>query len=406
MSRDLSIALERIGAPPRDFWENELEISIDPVLTKAAEAGAITYWLAGRHGPERLLLHHLVSVVPAQTRAQLRTAVLIPYMLVHEFTKGKSKAAAIEHAQRVLPEPLLELCRTKDGDLDPHAVCFAMYHQAPAELLSVLCLDKVYKFGFAQMRLLQNIRRPEQEFAEFLTPETVAAILRTLDVGDHPCELKRILHDGDQHTVFIRRPERPDRILRDGQMIHGYRPEWIMLEFCDSAKQVRIASSSNGASLEIANQIASGYYGAPCEYENEHLVTYRQQLYLFLRRLQAEEDSELRLVELNVSNSPFDGAPEVRIRDPRSVGPAIGHIEHTVGPMLADVDQVTSIKALFRGKRVTLHFRRIEQADDEFAVRFSDQRLSPSERRDFEEHLKVTYAIAALPTEKRIRSAA
>ena len=406
MDRNASILLEHVGAPPREFWENELEIPIDPTLAKAAEAGAIEYWLASRHGPERLILHRLINAVPVQVRAELRKMAMLPYMLVHEFTKGKSKAAAIEHAQRVLPDPLLELCRTKTGDLDPQAVCFAMYHQTPTELISVLCLDKVYKFGFAKMRLLQSIRRPEQAFADFLTPETAAAILRTLDAGDHRCELKRILQDGDQHTVFIRRPERPDRILRDGQIVHGYRPEWIMLEFSDSAKYVRIASISNRIPVEIANRIATAYYGTPCEYENEKLVTYRQQLCLFLRRLQADKDPELQLVELDRSNFPVAGAPTVRLSDPQSIGPAVGQLEQTIGPFLMDVEQLARIKALFHGKRVTLYFERIEQAEDEFVVRCSDHRLNPSERRELEEHLKVTYAIAALSTEKRIRGAA
>lgn len=406
MNSNYNIVLEQIGAPPREFWENELELSIDPILARVADAGAITRWLAGRHGPERLVLHRLLSDHPVRARAQLGRAVLIPYMLVHEFMKYKSKAAVTEHAHRVLPAPLLGLCRADTGELNANAVCFAMYQHDYAQLLSVFCLDKAYRTGFALMRLRQNIRRPQQEFGDFLTPETVVPILRTLGDPEHPSELKQILHDDGRHTIFIRRAERPDKILRWGRLVHGYRPEWIMLEFIDSAKRVRIASASNSPPVEIANRIATAYYGEPSEYENEHLVTYGQQLILFLRQLQAGQDIELQLVELVLTNSPLDGSPKVTLSHPQSIGAAISHFEQAIGPVLADSEQVAGITARFHDEPVTFSFERIEKSEDQFVVSCSDQRLTPSERRELEEHLKVTYAIATESAERRFRGAA
>ena len=408
MSNSLCITLEQLGAPPREFWENELEVFIDPILRKATDAEAITCWLASRHGPERMILHRLASEIPPRIKERCGRMGLVPYMLVHEFMKHKSKPAAIEHAQRVLPSPLLELCRTKEGDLNANAVCFAMYQHDYTQLPIVLCLDKIYRSGFAQMRLLQNIRRPRQDLVEFLIPKTVVPILQTLDAGEHPCELKQILHNGNRHTVCVRRAERPDRILCNGRIVHGYHPEWIILEFAESAKQVRIASASNGPPLEIANRIATAYYGKPCEYEIENLVTYRQQLCLFLRRLQAGQDPELRLIELERLNSPLVGSPYVIIGHAQSIGAAIGHFEYAIGPLLADADveQVAGITTVFRGKQVTFSFERAEPATNHFVVRCSDQRLTPSERHELEEHLKVTYAIVTQSTEMRIRGAA
>jgi hypothetical protein len=179
-----------------------------------------------------------------------------------------------------------------------------------------------------------------------------------------------------------------------------------MLDFSESAKQVRIASASNGPSLEIANQIASTYYGMPCDYEDEHLVTYRRQLVLFLRRLQAGQDSQVRLIELSMRNSPLEGSPNVIISAAGPIGRAIRHFEHAVGNLLTDIQHVTGVTVIFRGKRVRLLFEPIEQTNDEFIVRYRDQRLSPSGSLDFEEHLKVTYAIAAQSNERQILGAA
>ena len=67
-SNSLCITLEQLGAPPREFWENELEVFIDPILKKATDAEAITCWLTGRHGPERMILHRLASEIPARIK--------------------------------------------------------------------------------------------------------------------------------------------------------------------------------------------------------------------------------------------------------------------------------------------------------------------------------------------------
>jgi len=87
MIRRPSVLLVQSGAPPREFWENELEMSIDPVLAKAAEPGFIERWLAGRHSPEFLVLHRLIDVRPGRARVKRGRTLFVPYVLIHEFMK-------------------------------------------------------------------------------------------------------------------------------------------------------------------------------------------------------------------------------------------------------------------------------------------------------------------------------
>jgi hypothetical protein len=274
-----------------------------------------------------------------------------------------------------------------------------------------LCLEKVYRSGFARMRLLQNVRRPAQAFAEFLVPDVVAGVLRSLDEEHEPSqrsELRSILPDEGRQRVFIRRPQRPGKLIERKGIRHGYRPEWIVLEFLDSGKRVNIASRSIRRPLEIADRIATLYYGTECQYENENLVTYASQLRRFLRWLQGGGDWELQVVELAVANSPLSGSPKMKISDSRSrpIGQAIAHFEQAVGPILEDVERVESVKVLFREKRVTLVFERLADGEDEFVVRYSDHRLDPPDRKVLEDYLGKTHGIAALSTEKRHKYAA
>ena len=416
MTDQLLKMMEKIGAPGRDFWEHELEIPAAQIAVQAARPGYLDHWVAGRTNRQGKLLRRLLAfggIKPSPDHAAgvHGYVAVLPYLLVYEFAKYKSPAAVAEHAQHMLPEELLELCRKQTGDFDKLALCFALYHHDPAELPLILCLDKVYKCGFARMRLVQNIRRPKQGFTEFLSPKVAAGILSAFDgsqADDRVSELKRIVVADGQPLVFIRRGLRPGKVLQQGRLVHGYLPEWIVLEFLDSAKRVFIASKSTAEPLKIANRMASAYFGAECAYENERLLTHRKQLKLLLRQLQDDQSPELRLVELARANSPLDGSPDLRMARAKSIslGPAIDHFDYSVGKLLVDVEHVESVKIVFCGKRVTLRFEKSDQAHDAFVVRYSDQRLSPAQRHQFEDYLRNQHGITALSVEKRFCHAA
>ncbi len=416
MKDQLLTRMEEIGAPGRDFWEHELEVPAAQIAAQAARPGFLDRWVAGRTNRQGKLLRRLLAFggikpSPGHTAAVHGYVAVLPYVLVYEFAKYKSPAAVAEHAQHVLPEELLELCRKQTGDFDKLALCFALYHHDPAELPLILCLDKVYKCGFARMRLAQNLRRPKQGFADFLSPQVATQTILAFDdnqADNRVSELKRIVVADGQPLVFIRRGLRPGKVLQEGRLVHGYLPEWIVLEFLDSAKRVSIASRSGDVSVKIANRIASAYFDAECTYENESLLTHRQQLKLLLRQLQDDQSPGLRLVELVRANSPLDGSPELRMAGARSIslGPAIDHFDYSVGKLLVDVEHVESVKVMFCGRRVTLRFEKSERLDDAFVVRYSDQRLSPAERRQFEDYLRDYHGITALSVEKRFCHAA
>ena len=404
----------RSEGPRRTFWENDLEMALEPVLERAGRDGFRDEWVRRRTGRQVDVLCMSLGLDGTGSVRRKKDGLrscgddLMPYVFVDQFAKYKSKIATIDFARGVLGDDVLEVCRKSDEDFDTTALLFAVYARNWLDLRLVFHLDKIHKSGFARMRLRDTVRRPRLSFAEFLQPDTAKEVLNGFDEarGDgRDGEFKNVVvHDG-HCLVFIRRAERPDLVLRRGGVVHGYRPEWIILDFTDGAKRVNISSVSVSIPLEIANRLASGYFGRSCEYENESRVTYAKQLERFLDVLRQDKTGELLLVEVVVLNSPLEGSPKIKITDPDShpIGDAIGHFEKAVGGILSDIENIESIKVHYRKKRVSLIFEKVEGSDDEYVVRYSDHRLNALERRSFEEHLRNVHGIPVLSTEKRFK---
>jgi hypothetical protein len=405
---------QELAGPPRAFWEDDLELGMENALALAQAPGFMEDWIGHRTGRQLNVLFGCLGLETNQSARRKKQVLrpdnpgLQPFVLVEQFAKFKSKVAVADLARGLLPQRILDACRVDAEDFDKVALLFAMYRRHWQNLRLVFHLDKIHKTGFARMLLHEQVRRPRRTLKAFLQLDAVRDILVALDKakGDgRASELKDVVvHDG-RHLVFIRRAERPDHILHAGQMVHGYRPEWIILDFTQDAKRVNISSVSVSVPLEIANRLASGYFHTTCEYENECQITYAKQLEHFLKTLQAKDDGDLVLVEIVVTNSPLDGAPKFKISDADSkpIGRAIAHFERAVGKLLAHVDHIDSVKVRYRKKRISLIFERQEGSDGEYVVRYSDHRLNAGERRRFEELIRSAHGIEILSTEKRFK---
>ena len=415
MTQFTMVSLEEAGSAAREFWEDDLEMALDPILARIRENGVMDQWVGRRTGRQASVLCANLGIdgdgSVRERKNDLRATSgddLVPYLLVDQFSKFKSKIATIEFAKEVLTEGSLNTCRIKDDEFDKTALLFAMYHRRPEDLRVVFHLDKIHKSGFARMTLRETARRRKESFEDFLQPDTVKGTLAGFDAAKRDgrtSEFKDVVAHGDSQLVFIRRAERPGLILRSGGVVHGHRPEWIILDFQDNAKRVNISSVSVSVPLEIANRLASRYFGQTCEYENESRTTYTRQLKRFLGTLKDDQAEGLCFVELVVANSPLDGAPKIKITDPDSnaIGGAIGHFETAVGGLLSGIESIESIKVHYRKKRVSLIFNKEEEAKDEYVVRYSDHRLNAAERRSFEDHMGGVHGISVLSTEKRFK---
>ncbi|MFO7900003.1 MAG: hypothetical protein R6V58_13200, partial [Planctomycetota bacterium] len=151
-----------------------------------------------------------------------------------------------------------------------------------------------------------------------------------------------------------------------------------------------------------ADRIASAYFGCDCRFVNEEVKTAADTIRAFIASARSA-DNRVGLVETCVSNSPLRGASKMRLSNAnrQSFAESLDHLEQTVGPFLASLPDVDSLKVLYGRKRVGLQFDPDEFGDDHFVVRYTDQRLNGFERRRFEQLMRREHDIAILSTEKR-----
>lgn len=412
---DVVARLESRGVPGQQFWEDDLEMSLERALRPTLIDGSIGDWIGKRTGRQLGVLCRRMGIDGEGSTQKLRAAVrsreedLLPYVLVEQFAKGKAKVAVIELGKRVLDKETLALCAMEpdeDGEekYDTTALCFALHDVDVENLRLLFHVDKTHKSGFARLALTTNPRKPTASLADTLKPVRLGRILEEFDKGQRDgrrSALKQVVPMGDRHLVFVRRPARPGHLIDEGKMVHGRYPEWIMFDFEEGAKRVRI-SSKHPAVRKIADRIASAHFGDAREYDNETKPTPVKQVIKFLRTIAPVKSGDLVLVEVALKKCALKGAPKMRIsdEDSNSLGPAIAHYEEALGPLLDKVADIESVKVLFKKKRVGLLFDAEVEGAEAYDVRYTDQRLNGSERGPFETLMKDTHEITVLSTEK------
>lgn len=409
MKPELAKALEAAGAPPPDFWESELEMGLEHVFAHFREEGRMEAWVEKRKGRQVNALLKTCGETPGTSARKNKETLLscngqlLQYGLVDWFGKRKSRQAVVDIALDVLSESELDDYRVGDA-YDDRTMLYGLYRRDPQLLHKVLLVDKMHKSGFARMVLDKNLRRPEQPLEEYLSEQSVAALLRECDLArndDRTSELKGIERENDHCTLFIRRADRPEMIVGPSGVQHGYKPEWIILDFSASGKRVGISSMSMTAPVQIANRIAQEYFAKPCTYLNESQITATKQLEHFFTLLRDNAVEHLTLVELTLKSSPLAEQVELRLGGPEGIGNAIAGFERLVGPLLSDIGQIESFRLAHGSKRVHLKIEKAENVDNGFVVRYSDGKLNRKQRKQFEEHMEREHGIIVLSTEKR-----
>ena len=401
--------------PPVEFWENNLELDVTRHLEELRSLGALERWVTKRNAAQVTMLRHLFGL-PAdapikQRKAQLKELgeELLKFAPAALFAMRKSRDATVEVARNALDEETMRLAIGADNKHETTALIFAILAHSWVDLEKIFHLDKLHKVGFERMRLVRPPRRPAFRFSDFVGSDRFLAELKKFDADSedrHTSEFKQKIAVGDGLVVFIRRPHQPSYVLTESRVTHGFTPDQIVLDFRGEAALLNIASHNHAASYEIANRIASAFYGEPCAYASIVEETFAAQLQRLLQLLANDEAPDLLLVEIKLLRSPLSGAPELSIanRGEVSIGPAIRELELALDWTIDDLARVSSFKVLYNKKRVPIQ---VEQLDNHgpdrgnYVLRYRDQVLLLAERRDFEELFEHQYGIKILSTEKR-----
>jgi hypothetical protein len=231
---DKRVGLTPTGAPPREFWEDDLETGVDHIHGLMSRNGHVDDWIRRRTGRQIDMLHRALGLdgngSTQRKKETLRSCgeeQLFEYLLVERFAQYKSKVAVADFAAGVLDPDLIEVCQKGEDDFDTAALLIAIYDRAWPDLRLVFHLDKVHKTGFARMVLQQKARHPSQTFGDFLKPAKVREVLARFDASRRDgltSEFKDVISRDGRHLVFVRRANRPDYLVKPrGGVMHGYR---------------------------------------------------------------------------------------------------------------------------------------------------------------------------------------
>ena len=402
------------GLPPIDFWEDRLEIRADPIAAYRSQS-EIERWLDNRARTEVAVLRALVGL-PTDAKRRERRADLVGYVdelrrfvPVSVFGLYKSTLAIIEVAEDCVSEQLRALAVKSDGAYDASALLFAISDHSLERLEKIFFLDKLHRVGLARMKLRRSPRRPKQTLMEFLGSEELKRLLELFDRERRDrrrSQLRGAFEREGGCLVYIRRPHKEARLLIGDRLRHGHRADWIVLEFRGGGRFLNVASHGKKASFEIADRIASAFYGQPCEYINVEEVVYSAQLKAFLEQLAKGEAQELIMVAFGFREPLLPGLAVLEGSNPGSdsVGPAILELQRLLNAPLLDGDHLQHLKIVYREKRVPLRIDRLEGPEPDkgrrYVLRYRDQGLNLVERAKFEKLIEHNHGFKIVSTEK------
>lgn len=403
---------ERVDAPPDSFWENDLEMDISGYRKEATDPLFVKDWLGRLNVRQRAAICRCVGADPDCSKSKQIASLsslngqLSPYYLADKFAYRKSLFATCHLAGNHLPQATLKRCSDEKGEPDKNALIFKMLRKDYRLLRDLYQYEKIHKAGAAKMSLAGQARRPEKDFMDFLSDSKARGILAAYDRDKHDgrvSEYKGKLQIEDFNIVFIRRQLHRDFLLRDKSVVHGFKPEWIILDFQDNAKRVNISSVSIDIPLEISNAMASAYFGKDVEYINHEEATHAAQIERFMKALQADTCKELSLVELAVRNSALEGACMLTFNDEgnSSLAKSLADYGERVGRAYAGIDDIHRLKVLYQKKRISMSFERAGDTEGVYFVRYGDSTLNASARKRFEGMIRTEHGIKILSTEKR-----
>ena len=393
--------------PSEKFWLDDLELDAEAALDRLSDDARLE-WIQKRTQRQTSALCRALHI-EGKTHYARKQALqrvgreLDSFYLVSRFAIGRGDVAIRDHASRVLPLEVLSEYVIAEDRIDKMAMLFALFQAKPSHLKSVRLLDRIHKSGFAPMRLRGAVRSPTDSMKGFLTKGTIKPILAFADeeaADGRKSVLQGVLERNGRSLIFVRRAGRSRFAVKAlGAPTPCYDSDTIVLDMGTDGRRIGIAAKSGGVAVQIANGLATAYFGKECKYQNETNTIDRSALEAFCKHLMTAIEGTLLLVEFQASYPGLAGTPQVVVSHScsRSIGDAIRQLEASHGRF--DLSDIESLKVQFGKKRVTLVVGPAGDGDDAFSLRYSEFRLNALERVDFENHLRDVHGITVLSTE-------
>lgn len=402
--------------PNRKFWEDDLEVPVNHLLDRFHNTKIRQSWIDSLSGKQLNIIfqNSFKDKLNAQlfddesydnTSVQYKRKVianysdsLVTYYLITCFDRAKLEVTVSEIARSALTTELMKSYLVKNNNkYDKKSLLFLLFHADYNLLKSVYHFEKIQRKSFMSFALQKIPRRPSTPFKNFISEEIIQQILKEGNIKRNDSfenQLQGFFYHQNRLYVLIRKASDIDLLLNSNKVIHGHKAEWMILDFLLNGTQVDLGARNIDQAIEIANSIASCYFGCKCIFVDVQDKNFAEQVYKFIETCINESDSNIRVFELKFQSNRFNYSDTnitltVAPYDP--IAPELHVLKSFVGDIVPFIE---SIKVIFQGKKIGLFFKR---SDEYIAIYYSEHPLNKREREDFKAYIKQFYGLTILP---------
>ncbi|MDR1139418.1 MAG: hypothetical protein LBJ80_04170 [Rickettsiales bacterium] len=389
--------------PSHEFWESDLEVPVNLLLDRFQDSNIRQSWLDSLSGKQLSIIfqhcfkNHLNGQLfqdgdyddrSTQQKRKILASYsdsLFNYYLISYFDRTKLEATVSEVARFALTQELMRSYLIKNNTkYDKRSLLFLLFHINCELLKSVYHFDKVQKRGFVSFALQKSPRQINTSFKEFMSREAVEQILKFEN------QLQGFFHHQDRIYMFVRRGSDIDLLLNSNKVVHGHKPEWMILDFSLDGTKVNLCAKNTNKAVEIANSIVSCYFDCECTFVNIQDKNFPLQVHKFLQACIEGSDPNICIFELNFKSDYFKNSNtyltlSVKPYDP--IAPELHILKPSIGNVLQSIQ---SAKVMFQNKKVTFSFKSSGE------IYYSEHPLNKKEREELKKHMEQSYALTIL----------
>ncbi|WP_254229476.1 hypothetical protein [Wolbachia pipientis] len=396
--------------PNRKFWEDDLEVPVNHLLERFHNTQIRQSWINSLSGRQLNVIfqqsfsHKLngqlfdegnydnISIQYKRKVITHHLDSLVVYYLISCFEFAKLEATISEIARSTLTEQLMQSYLLKSSNkYDKKSLLFLLFHIDHNLLKDVYHFEKIQRKGYVYFALQKNPRQPSISFKNFISEQIIKQILKEDRSDGCESQLKGLFHHQNRLYVLIRRASDIDLLLNSNKVIHGHKPEWMILDFLVSGNQVNLAAKNIDQASEIANSIASRYFSCECIFVNMQDKNFAEQVYKFIKACIYGSDSNILTFELSFRSNRLKHSNTcitLTVVPHDSIASELHILHFSIDDIL-----VESIKIIFQGKKIGLFFK---SSDDYIAIYYSEHPLNKKEREEFKAYMKQSYGLTIL----------
>jgi len=431
---------------PQDenYW-NLLEVRWDRVLNDLNDENYILRQLQRLDGPFIRELLDWAGVETVSSDIAHASEVILSQadqvwvqtlFLLMEFCENRRYDSFRTAAQQLLTEGQFQLVDGRFSGMPSNRLLLALrvFCDDPGKLVFLILWDRVDNRSYKRYSLVPIIpsdaNGDNEDDNELIIAETERKIRDGVDLGqlgadtvdyilrefEHNrasnrqsnCQGVLLADGGESCWVFIKRQYKENYIPEVTRTVFADEAELIIFRFWNRLREIDIKCELK-ETIELAALIPAYFLEAPVEYIPVDQITPTTHIQQFIDTLMADDDSTLRLMEVDNINLLLPGAPRMILRGDQATGitEALMFLEtnHRLA-LLGNLENLNCIKLSYtspisHGRRasvsyiVAIYLRQLYTGNQYF-LSYST-RAPVNGRMAFEEHMQNRYGIQIVP---------